>query len=777
MKFRLLWKTASKHQKGTMAGILILIFLASVFGFSSLFLYQSGQESVAAEMERLGFGDFTAWVSSQPEELVSEIENTTDVGKVVSQPLIFAGYEIKGEFSDDEGQLLVYDGNVPYRFRNAQGKQIPAESVKKGEIYISPAMRSAFEIDIGDTIRFELTRKSGYKDFTVAGYFEDAFMGSSMIDMKSFLISGGDRADIEAVLQAASDGDVLARKGAMLHIFGDGSDGSSGRELQKSVLEASSLPEYVEFIYSRTAILNYMLLLQNILAGFLISFSFLLWLVCLIVIRHSLATAIEQGRQDIAVLKAMGMQGKEIRRVYLLLYGGMVGIGMASGMLLSVWLAGWMAKAMLSATGMVIRIRVPLVVTVCLFLSVLLFADLFLCQCTNRILQVAPVQIFQKPKSGKAVTTKLGKRYLGLDIAIREVLSGKVRYLGIFIIAAFLVYFLSVIGRMESWLGTDGEGLMDAFSVAEHDLGVQPFNQSVPMDEIERAINWYSPVREKYELAMQSVTVNGQEYTANVLNDSSYFHVLRGEVCKGQEILVTESVADELGVAIGDTVQVASAGRWEDYRISGIYQCANGMGSNIGMALEGYSRIGDITDYIWCYHYILEDGSLRDTVMKYLQEHYQGVDIHTNSWSGLSGIVSLMHLLLVVIYVLAAVFILITVSLATGRLLRAEAGNMAIYQSMGMSVGRLKSSFALRFLFVVLAGSLVGAAVAEVGADRVITSIFKNFGIAEFSSGVSVMGTLLPFVIIPALFYASAWLSAAKISQISIVKLLGESED
>lgn len=777
MKFRLLWKTASKHQKGTMTGILILVFLAAVFGFSSLFLYQSGQESVAAEMERLGFGDFTAWVSGQTEELVSEIENITDVRKVVSQPLIYAGYEIKGEFSDDEGQLLVYDGDVPYRFRNGQGEQISVETVKKGEIYISPAMRSAFEIDIGDTIRFELTRKSEYKDFTVAGYFEDAFMGSSMIDMKSFLISSRDRSEIEAVLQSVSDGDVLARNGAMLHISGGGSGGGSGRELQKSVLESSSLLEYVEFIYSQTAILSYMLLLQNILAGFLISFSFVLWLVCLVVIRHSLVAAIEQGRQDIAVLKAMGMPGKEVRKVYLLLYGGMMGIGMVSGMFLAVRMAGWMANTMISATGMVIQIRIPIIATVSILLCVLFFTALFLYQCTNRILQVAPVQIFQNPKSGKVVLTKFRKRYLGLDIAIREVLSGKMRYLGIFVIAAFLVFFLSVIGRMESWLGADGEGLMDAFSVAEHDLGVQPFNQSVPMDEIERAINWYSPVREKYELAMQSVTVNGQEYTANILNDTSYFHVLRGEVCKGQEILVTESVADELGVSIGDTVQAASAGRWEEYRISGIYQCANGMGSNIGMALEGYSRIGDITSYIWCYHYILEDGDLRDTVMKYLQEHYQGVDIHTNSWSGLGGIVSLMHLLIVVIYVLAAVFILITVSLATGRLLRAEVGNMAVYKSMGMSAGRLKSSFALRFLLVVLAGSLAGSVVAGMGADRVIAGIFKNFGIAEFSSGASVMGTLLPFVIIPALFYGSAWLSSAKITQISIVKLINESED
>ena len=205
-----------------------------------------------------------------------------------------------------------------------------------------------------------------------------------------------------------------------------------------------------------------------------------------------------------------------------------MGIGMVSGLFLAVRIAEWIAETMILATGMVIGIHIPVVATIFILCGVLLITGLFLYQCTNRILKVAPVQIFQNPKSDRSVSTKFRKQYLGLDIAVREVVSGKRRYLGIFVISAFLVFFLSVIGRMESWLGMHGEGLMDAFSVAEHDLGVQPFNKSVPMDEIERAINWYSPVKEKYELAMQSVTVNGQEYTANVLNDTSYFHVLIG---------------------------------------------------------------------------------------------------------------------------------------------------------------------------------------------------------------------------------------------------------
>ncbi|MDE6318771.1 MAG: ABC transporter permease, partial [Lachnospiraceae bacterium] len=310
-----------------------------------------------------------------------------------------------------------------------------------------------------------------------------------------------------------------------------------------------------------------------------------------------------------------------------------------------------------------------------------------------------------------------------------------------------------------------------------HDLGVQPFNRDVPMDEIERVIEWYSPIQETYELAMESVTVNGQEYEANVLNDTNWFHILRGRVCDGDSILITDTVASELQLSIGDTVRVSANGRVESYRISGIYQCANGMGSNIGMSMEGYSRIGDITGYIWCYHYILENGNMRDFAMNYLQEHYRGIDVHTNSWSGLNGIVFMMHVLIVVIYLIAAVFILVSVALISGKLLRAETGNMAVYKSMGLSTQRLRLSFALRFLIVVTAGTFGGILFSAVFADGMIRRLFRSFGIGDFHAGVGIMGTLLPFIVIPVLFFLFAWAFSAKLKQVSIVTLITENDD
>lgn len=458
-KYRMLLKAAVKKQKGSIIGIFLLMFVLALCLFSALTVYISGMDSVDKEMDRLGFGDFTVWVNRQPDRLPTEIEDLPDVDHVLTQPLIFAGYEINGSYSDNEGQLIVCDGSVPYRFLTAEGEELPIPEIEPGTVYISPALCSGFDVQSGDTIQFELSRSNGIKSLTVAGYFADAFMGSSMIDMKSFLISDPDWEEMQRMISEAADADTLGRVGAMLHIF----------------------------------------------------------------------------------------------------------------------------------------------------------------------------------------------------------------------------------QRSDSALG-------------------------------------------------------------------------------------------ELGLAIGDIVQVASGGRMETYQVSGIYQCANGMGSNIGMSIQGYSKIGDITGFIWCCHYILENGSVRDYAMAYLQEHYRGIDVHTNSWSGLDGIVFVMHTLIAVIYLIAALFILAAVALTAGKLLQSETGKMAICKSMGLSSGRLRLSFAFRFLIVVIIGAGIGIFLSVFCADAVIESIFKMFGIGEFSSGFSVLGTVLPMVIIPLLFFGFALAFSAKIKRVSIVNLIAQND-
>lgn len=773
-KYEMLLGAAWKRQKFSVCAIFLMIAIAALSLFTAITLYTSGTASVEDKMDRLGFGDFTVWVSAQPERLLAEIAQTADVESAIQQEIIFAGYEVNGNHSDNEGQLIADDGTIPYHFIDRSGESVNLSEIPVGNIYVSPAMESMFDVQIGDTIQFNLSRTNGRKAFTVAGYFEDAFMGSSMIDMKSFLVNSEDYEEMLQIMADAAAIDVLGRSGAMLHISKNPSSGLTDTEFYEALQEHTELARYMDFTYRKDSILSYMLLLQNIVAGFLMIFSMVLFVICLIMIRHSLTLVIQQEKGDMAILRTMGLTGNILRSIYVTLYGGSGFLGVVLGAVFCRMVAENIAKGMVTSTGMLVDIRTPagLLFGVFVICMLVLMAAVF--TQTGKILHIAPMQTLRETKSAARVQSPFSRRYLLVHIAVREVLADRNKYISLCLIAMILTVFLSVIGHMGAWLGPNGEGLMNSFSVAEHDLGVQPLNQTVPMDEIERVINWYSPVVEQYELAMQSVTVNGQEYTANVLDDTRWFHMLSGSVCDDDSILITDTVAREMNLEIGDTVRVSANGRMGEYEVSGIYQCANGMGTNIGMSIGGYARIDDITGYIWCKHYILENGSVRDYVYNYLEEHYRGIDVHTNSWSGLSGIVFVMHMLIAGLYVVTAVIILITVALVAGKLLQSEKSNMAIYKSLGLHTGKLRISFALRFLIVVLGGALLGFVAAGILADPLIGVVFKRFGIGEFAAGFSMLGNIVPLVAIPLLFTLSAWFYSARLSWVSIVELISE---
>ena len=66
-----------------------------------------------------------------------------------------------------------------------------------------------------------------------------------------------------------------------------------------------------------------------------------------------------------------------------------------------------------------------------------------------------------------------------------------------------------------------------------------------------------------------------------------------------------------------------------------------------------------------------------------------------------------------------------------------------------VDAGNRPVSFALRFLVVVGVGTVIGIGLSALFADAVAGALFKTFGIGEFHAGFSVLGTVLPLIVIP----------------------------
>lgn len=782
MENRTLLKANLKRHKGAFFGIFILTLLACAALGTVLTVWSNSEKYIGSELNRAGFGELTAWVTdlSDTSDLENSIEALEEIEHVETQSLIYSNYTANEIESDGEGQLITYNPlENRYRFftDDLSGYKEPPDAIIPGEVYVSPSMVSMLGIHIGDEITFPIARAGGNLTLTVKGFYEDVFMGSSMIGMKGFLISESERTIALDLIHNAGI-DALARDGAMLHIFKAQESELTVSELNSLLNEQTALAQYTESVHSKEAIWGFMLILQNAFCGILLTFVFVLLFVILIVLSHSISSTIASDFVNMGILKTVGLNSNRLRLLQLMQYGIPVMSGLVIGFLLSFPLGGMTSTATLTTTGVLIPGTPPLLALMAAFILLAFLLSLFIFIRTRKLGEITPMKAIRGETDGAVTTVKKPAAYGGnihFRLAFRQLMSGKSRYIGTFVVALLLVFFASIVGRMDAWLGSDGKGIMDAFNPADHDIGVQSFGE-LTQTEFENTIGEYTDITDTYVLAMPTASLNGISYMANVIDEPERFHILEGRTCMADnEIVITEFIAANFGLAIGDTVTVRGDNGSGEYTVSGIYSCANDMGDNFGMSQKGYLKIGGDSPYLWCWHYFLADSSQKGAITEALESAYGGdIHIHENTWPGLLGIISAMRALLVLMYALVLVFILIVTVMTGSKILSAEQKDLGIYKAIGFSSAGLQLTLALRFAFVSVLGGLVGTLMAAAVTDPIVSAVMKLAGISNFASNPNFISVILPMAVVTVLFTAFGWLSAGKIKKVALSELISE---
>lgn len=565
----------------------------------------------------------------------------------------------------------------------------------------------------------------------------------------------------------------------MLHIFSEGRESIS--DLNRVMNENTALSLYTEFIHSEDAIAGFMLILQNAFSGLLIAFVFILLFVTMVALGHSLSSGIEADMVNMGILETVGFTTGKLRQIQLLQYLTAIASGMMAGFILSVPVSRIASEKMITTTGIHIPVKLPFGWILLSYLAVLLLLFLFIYMKTGKVGRITPMMairgegLAQLPFAEKTVLCRIKSNALYFRLALRQLSTAKRRYIGACIVAVLLVFFASLVGRMDSWLGRDGKGMMDAFNPADHDVGVQVFGE-LTADEAEELVSSYTEITDSYLLAMPNVSVNGTSYTANVISEPERFHMIQGKTCQGEnEIVVTEFVAKDMDVKVGDRLMVQGDKSREEYTVSGIYQCANDMGANIGMSRDGYLKIGQDDPHLWCYHYFLANPSVKAEITEALETAYGGeVHVHENSWPGLYGIISAMRALVVFMYGTVFVFTLIVTAMTGSKILVAETGDLGIYKAIGFTSTKLRLTFALRFFLAAVAGSVIGMILAAVCTDSLVSAVMKLAGISNFASHPGVGEILFPAGVVILLFTAFSYLAAGRIKRVAVTVLMGE---
>lgn len=775
MRYLTLVKANIKRQKGSFIGILLLIFIITVSLCAVLTIWNNAHAYEAEQFERLGYGDVASWVPDicDVDALIEQLLEDRTVEKVERQQVIMASYQVNGKSMENNGEITAYGQEYDYYIYNESltGIEDAPEMLQEGEIYVPPFFRVLADARIGDEVTILLAGEQDAVTFTIKGFFEDPISGSSVMGIKTMLVNEADMERLAERCREAGE-DATAWPVSILHIYKKAESILTVADFQSQLNEKTDLGSYAAMTYSKSAMMGFMLILQNLFSGFLLVFVIVLLVVAVIVIGHSICSSIEQDYVDMGILKAIGFTKGDLRFSQMLQYLAAVVAGIAFGIPVSALAVAVINKIIVVATGVMISGELPAGLCMLVLGAVFLLLAGFICFQTAKIGKITPIRAIRQGADDvyfkSRFTAPVRKNGLGFWLAVRQLVSGKKQYISAGIVTVLLVFFLSLSGRIAAWMGEDGKGIRDSFSMAPYDLGVQCQNDRM-QQEIDGLVASKSEIVYVFEAKIDRAALNGIGYVMNVISEPEYYNMVEGRTCRyDNELVVTESVAEELGIGIGETVEVTYLDKSADFIVSGIYQCANDMGANFGISREAFYRLGGNEDEGRFYtYYRFKDFSQEQAIADTLRDTYgESVWLDENTWSGTDSMVLAMQALEILMYVITVIFILVVVSMNGSKILYKEQRDLGIYKSLGFASGQLRTAFALRFAIVAAVGSVAGTAFSAWLTDSIVSVFLKFCGISRFTSELTVVQMILPGLAVTMIFFVFAYLAAGKIKRV-----------
>ncbi len=781
MKNSILLRANMKSQKSSFIGILALMFIITISLLAVLSIWINANDYENEQIDRLGYGDITYWIETVDiEPLLSEVNAVAEVEKSWAQDVvIFEEYDVYGKEEKEPSiigslHMMTWTMESGYSIYNDSLTEISGEPPKlaSGEIYVSPSFSSLYRADIGDQVGIRVSEDGEMLFFTIKGYFEDPIAGSALMGMKRALLTESDMRKIQGLVEEAGE-KARARNGSVVHIYQREDSELALAGLQKRLGEETHLLEVSGFSYPKATIIGFMLILQNIFAGFLLVFMLVLMVVAMIIIGHSISSSIEQDYVDMGILKALGYTRKDLRIVQMLQYLAAILCGILPGIPVSVLVVRLVDSMTVTVVGLLIPADIPVGVSLLALGMIVLVIMGFVYVKTAKIGKITPIRAIRGGAEdvyfASRLTAPVRKCGLSFWLAYRQLVSGKRQYRSASLVAALLVFFLSLTVRMEAWLGPDGSGLMESFAAARFDYGIRYEEEGI-REEIEEMLASQAPIADTYQFKMSRGFLNQTEFLMNIISEPAYYNILEGRTCLyANELVMTQTVADELGVAVGDMVSLGCNGKEQEFIISGIYQCANDMGSNFGVTKEGYESFGMEEEAKMPYYifYVLEDATDMSETLTMIKEAYDGkVTVDDNTWSGVDAILLATSALMSLLLIITIVFILVTVSLTGSKILYKEQHDMGIYKSLGFLSSKLRIAFAIRFGITAVAGSVLGMVLSVYLTDPLADLVLKVCGVSHFTSRLGPLDMLMPALAVCALFFGFAYLSSGKVKKV-----------
>lgn len=672
---------------------------------------------------------------------------------------------------------------------------LDASNLTENDIIVPYYLKSKFKV--GDTMVLKLDEN--VYELHVAGYAEDPYFSSSVnITIYYCYLS---RAMLDRITDEnpnrAGWGTVYRGKVDQKKL----DDGLETSTVEKEICESyqNSILPYMEKnpeknYFGYTSVNWHMIrggaqFLPQVVMGIVLMFGVLILVIAFVIISHGVKNFIVRNMKNTGILEASGYTASMLRRaltaqiVLVALIGSIIGVALG---IATKDLFGTVVSSVLGLTWnqpvqwLVAGLTIAGMVLVTYLLSMVIG------RAYKKITVLDALRGGINTHNYRKNHVPLDRTNLPLPVAMSAKSTlGNIRnsILLVFITAILAIAMACGFGMYESF-GAKPESLirimgMEAGKVYMSNADISRAEEYTKIDGVTNVLlqKGFEPI-----ISFKGKEKSAYCYTEDDVNHRVYLKLLEGRVpVHDNEILLTQVLAEDLGVGIGDVVTVKNGSKSAEYIVTGFDQRMERMGRTMNLTIPGAQKIiGEITrmDILISARDDVTFDELKEKVKAVADAHGDTKYVIVNSEKNLEATMGTISKALKIVCIVIAVITLLIVVFTESLIIRAkitrEWRDMGISKALGATTGQLVVQIMLSNLPAVLLGSILGVAVSSMVGQYLCKLIFSLFGLKKIAFVTPLCWILLTVVGIVLMAAVSSALIGFRVRKMKPVEMITE---
>jgi len=704
----------------TMLGLSVFLFATLVSSIDSLMTKAETPHFLQMHTGEISEEEINAFVAERPE--VDEMQICTFLNLENGQ--IKIGDTSFDNNMQDNGLFCQSD-----KFDYLLDSEDNIIRVSPGDVYVPVAYKNEYDISVGDKMYI------GSEELNVAGFMRDSQMNSMMASSKRFLVN---ESDYERLKPLGSEEYLIE-----FRVNEAGDTGTFSTAYEDAGLPANGPTITYPLIRLMNALSDGIMIIVILLVAFVVLY------ISIMCIRYLILTQLEKDRRETGMMKAIGIAGKYIRKLYMSKYLLLSLTGCIVGSVLACILAVPLGKNMRDLYGEADNI-------------VLVYALMIIgAALAETVILLSIRRIFRKTEKISAVTALCGRGEKG---------RRKNLWIPVSVILTASIFMMIVPDSMKKTLSDPGFVRYMGIGFSQVRIDVRQTDDirsetDVLADRIEDddRVSKYTVMRTG---SYKTYLPDGSSYNLMLENgDHSIFPVNYTEGTYPQdenEIALSILNSEETGLGVGDTINVSkttSEGEIEQKTctICGIYSDI----TNGGKTAKGC--IKDETPTVWSIMYVsLKDRVSPDTwISDYSKGSEENIKIAEISEyiNGMYGqTIRSIGKASVMTKVIACVVIMVVILLLMRLIIWRERRESSLKKALGLTTSNVRTDYLKKLSIYLLIGLFFGILSGLMLGPRMAGVLFGFMGAKglEFT-----MDPISTFAIIPLLMIVSVFITAA----------------